>query len=104
MKKYVLLAVFLCAALWVHAEDIASDCTFQGIPLYGRVKIVNTNPDFTVKLVNFDPNLRVKRMSTAPTACGEWQFVDTNPDFTIKFVSFMADFTIQYVNFLPGLQ
>lgn len=103
MKKYLILLIFLCTALFVYAEDISSDCTYQGIALHGRVKIVNTNADFTVKIVNFEPSLRVKRVKAAPTACGEWQFVDTAPDFTIKFVDFMADFTIQYVEFLPGL-
>ena len=104
MKKYFLSLIFLSTALFVQAEDITSNCTFQGIPLYGRVKIVNTNQDFNVKLVDFASNLRVKRTAVPPITCGEWQFVDTKPDFTVKFVDFAWDFTIQYVDFLPGLQ
>jgi hypothetical protein len=103
MKKYLILPVLLFFSSLCNAENISPACTYQGIPLHGRVKVVDFAPDFTVKIVNFRPDLRVKKTSFGPTVCGEWQFVEFAPDFTVKFSDFAWDFTIQYVDYQPGL-
>ncbi len=102
-KKILAALILCCSSLYVSAGgNISSDCTYKGIPLYGRVKIVDFMPDFRVQQVDFMPDLRVKK-ALIPSSCGEWQFVDTVPDFTIQFVDFVPDFTIQYVDFMPGM-
>ena len=80
----------------------AGNCTCKGIPLMGKVKIVNAFPDFKVKIVNAFPDLKVKTVTAFPDKCGKWQFVESFPDFTIQFVEAFPDFTIQFVENFPG--
>lgn len=103
MKNLFLLLAFTAAAANGWGADISADCTYKGIALYGRVKVVDFMPDFYVQRVHFMPDLRVKETAFMPSACGEWQFVDAFPDFTIQYVDFMPDFTIELVDFMPGL-
>ena len=81
-----------------------SGCRFNGVDLYGRVKIVDFLPDVTVKTASFFPDLRVQRVNMFASSCGQWQFVDSFPDFTIKFVDLFPDITIQYVSMFPGVR
>ena len=103
MKKLLFWIALLAIVPVAAAGEIKSDCTYNGIPLYGRVKVVDFMPDFLVQKVDFMPDLRVKETSFLPTNCGEWEFVDSMPDFTIQYVDFFPDFTIQMVDFMPGL-
>jgi hypothetical protein len=90
---------------YLGKEPIRENCTLKGIPLYGRVQVVSIAADFKVcEVVKSAANLYVKKVSTFPTSCGEWQFVDNNPDFTIQFVpASAADFYIYFDNSFPGL-
>ena len=81
-----------------------SGCTYKGIPLYGKVKIVKSFPDIKVKVVKSFPDLKVKRVSSFPNQCGQWQFVDAFPDFKVQFVDAFPDITIQYVDTFPGVR
>lgn len=78
------------------------DCTCKGIPLYGKVKVVEDFADFKVEIVSSFPDLKVKKVSSFPDDCGEWEFVDSFPDFTIQYVESFPDFTIQFVESFPG--
>ena len=84
-------------------EPIDDDCRCEGIPLYGRVKVVEAFADFKVKIVSSFPDLKVKTVSAFADECGEWQFVESFPDFTVQFVESFPDFTIQFVENFPGL-
>ena len=80
-----------------------SDCTCKGIPLKGKVKIVNSYADFKVKVEhNSWYDLKVKVVTHFPDGCGKWQFVDSYPDFTIQFVDSYYDFTIKFDDHFPG--
>lgn len=87
----------------IFTLDIASDCTFEGTPLHGRVQIVESFADFDVKVTTSFPDLNVKRVSSFADECGEWIFVDSFPDFTIRLVDSFEDFSIEYVDSFPGL-
>ena len=82
------------------------NCTFNGKPLYGRVKIVDGAADFKVKVVECFPDLKVLRVDAFPDKCGRWMFVEDNDfsDFTIQLVDGASDFTIMYVDAFPGVQ
>jgi len=84
-------------------EKIDPDCTFKGKKMYGKVKIVESFPDYKVKVVTSFPDLKVKNVTSFPSECGKWQFVESFPDFTVKFVESFPDFTIKYVESFPGL-
>ena len=86
-----------------HAGNL-SGCTYKGIPLQGKVKIVKSFPDIKVKVVKSFPDLKVKRVSSFPNQCGQWQFVDAFPDFKVQFVGAFPDITIQYVDAFPGVR
>tara|TARA_B100001939_G_scaffold264074_1_gene231290 strand:+ start:12613 stop:12954 length:342 start_codon:yes stop_codon:yes gene_type:complete len=90
-----------CLAL--NAESVGKDCTFKGVPLKGKVKVVDSFPDFKVKVVDSFPDLKVKTVDSFPDDCGEWKFVDSFPDFKIKFVTSFPDFKIKMVDSFPGL-
>lgn len=113
MKKFlsVFLFVFLsflfCPS-FIRAENVREknpiqDCRLKGIPLHGKVKVVQSFADFKVKVVQSFPDLKVKKVSSFPDNCGEWQFVESFPDFTVQFVESFPDFTIQFVESFPGM-
>ena len=78
------------------------NCTFNGKPLYGRVKIVDGFADFKVKIVDDFPDIRVKLVDEFPTDCGRWKIVEEFPDFTIQIVDAFPDFRVKYVDSFPG--
>src|SRR5690606_36344098 len=83
-------------------EQQKKDCHYKGIPLYGKVKIVEHLPDLTVQVVQSFPDLKVKLVDQFPDECGEWQIVEHLPDIKVKFVTAFPDVKIQYVNAFPG--
>ena len=93
-----LLAIALPAS-----SEVGSDCTFEGTPLYGKVKMVESFPDIKVKFVNSFPDLKVKYVNSFADSCGEWKMVESFPDFTIKAVSSFPDIEVKIVTSFPGL-
>ena len=79
-------------------------CSCENIPLYGKVKVVDSYADFEVKIVNSYADLEVKLVDSYASTCGEWTFVEQYPDFTIKFVESYPDFTIKFVESYPGVK
>jgi hypothetical protein len=95
----------LSSILMVSAQaDTLSGCSYKGIPLYGKVKVVNAFPDIKVKVVRSFPDLKVKRVNAFANQCGLWQFVDAFPDFKVQFVDSFPDIKIQYVDAFPGVR
>ena len=96
--------IFLCLnfCMTVKAE-VGSNCTWKGIPLFGKVKVVNSFPDIEVEVVSSFPDLKVKKVNSFANSCGEWIFVESFPDFTVKFVSSFPDIKIKYVSSFPGI-
>lgn len=102
--KRVALLMPLLVALPARADPAVSEnCAFDGIPLKGKVQIVESFADIEVKVVDSFPDLKVKTVSSFPDDCGEWEFVESFPDFTIKYVDSFADVEIQFVESFPGL-
>jgi len=85
------------------ADDKVTDCKCKGVALYGKVKIVNSFPDFKIKVVDSFPDLRVRFVDSFPDECGKWKIVDSFPDFTIQYVESFPDFTIKIVESFPGM-
>ncbi len=102
MLKIIPFFLFLSAALPAQAGEIAPDCTYNGIPLYGDVKIVEHFGDFEVRKVDFFADLDVK-YSTFAHSCGEWKLVDIGEDFSVEFVDIGEDFSIREVTDFPGM-
>lgn len=93
-----LLAIALPAS-----SEVSSNCTFDGIRLYGKVKVVSSFADVKVKYVSSFPDLNVKFVSSFADSCGEWQIVESFPDFTIQEVSSFPDIEVKEVSSFPGL-
>lgn len=79
-------------------------CTYNGIPLHGKVKIVESFPDIKVQVVESFPDINVKIVSNFPDDCGEWQMVESFPDFKIQFVTSFPDIKIRFVESFPGIK
>ncbi|MBD5402513.1 hypothetical protein HDR58_06910 [bacterium] len=105
MNKYLvsIVCILLFSAQQVLANPISPSCSYKGIPLYGRVKVVDSLADFNVRRVSSMEDLKVKQVSSFANSCGRWQFVDSFPDFTIKYVDSIADFSIRFVDSLEGI-
>lgn len=103
-RLYMLGIVYLLLAPTAFAGEISPDCTFRGVPLYGKVKVVDVFADFNVEIVDALCDLDVKFVDALPNQCGEWEFVDTFEDFSVKFVDVFGDFSICNVDALPGLR
>jgi hypothetical protein len=93
MKKYFSLGLlFILPTLGLHAQKY----------LNGKVKVVNSFPDYKVRIVNSFPDLKVQVVTSFPDKPGKWQFVDSFEDFSVQFVDSFEDFTIQFVESFPG--
>ncbi len=81
-------------------------CTCKGIPLYGTVRITESVwADFTIEIVDSWPDIEVKKVTSFPSACGEWQFTESAfADFTVRIVSSGADFKVKFVDIWPGVK
>ena len=77
-------------------------CTFNGFPLYGIVKFVESFPDIKVQIVDSFPDLKIKLVNSFPDDCGEWQIVDSFTDVKIKIVESFPDIKIKFVDSFPG--
>lgn len=96
-------AIFALASPAAHAGDISSDCTFNGIPLYGKVQFVDSFPDLKVQVVDSFPDLKVKMVDAFPDSCGKWKSVDSFPDFKVKIVDSFPDIKVKMVSSFPGI-
>jgi hypothetical protein len=112
MKKQAwMLSLALVTTIVFNAKVGRSDtgtinsqtCSYNGIPLFGKVKIVENSGDIAVKIVESFPDLGVNVVESYPDECGEWEFVESSPDFTIKFVESFSDLDIKFVDSFPGL-
>ena len=79
-------------------------CTCKGIPLYGKVGVVDASADFKVEIVDIGADLRVERVDIGADSCGKWEFVDIGEDFTVEFVEIGADFKVEFVEISPGIR
>lgn len=104
MKLLICIILFFILLGFTSSQKIASDCTCEGIKLYGNVKIVDSFEDFRVEFVDSFEDLDVQFVDAFPDECGKWRLVETFPDFTIKIVDAFPDFTIRKVEAFPGIK
>lgn len=86
------------------ADTLWSGCSFRGISLHGKVKVVTAFPDIKVQVVDAFPDIAVKWVTAFPDDCGKWKKVDAFPDFKIQFVDAFPDIKIQVVDAFPGMR
>lgn len=106
MKKILVFVLVFCFALLLPSyatNPITPDGYYKGIPLTGKVRIVNYNGNFRVKVSEHFPDLNVKLVERFPDDVGEWQIVEYGEDFTIEFVNYGEDFSIRFVTSFPGV-
>ncbi len=110
MKKIIIAVMALCLVAGILADGTPGtgavskgECTFRGIRLYGRVKVVDRFPDIKVQVVTSFPDLKVQVVNSFPDRCGKWQIVSSFPDFKIQYVSSFPDIKIMMVNSFPGI-
>lgn len=79
------------------------NCEFKNIPLYGKVKFVESFPDIKIQFVESFPDIKVKFVESFPTDCGKWQIVESFPDFTVQVVTSFPDLKVKTVDSFPGM-
>lgn len=103
------LAFFLASVVFgiggLRAEEpkVSKECSFHGIPMQGKVQVVNSFPDFKVQKVASFPDLKIQWVGSFADSCGKWQKVESFPDFKIQYVESFPDLKIQAVSAFPGL-
>lgn len=107
MKIRILIPGLLCLGLFLcPAASLANKldgCSYKGIPLHGKVRVVDALADFRVRQVDALADLKVEKVTAFASKCGQWLFVDALEDFTVEFVDALEDFSIEYVHTFPGL-
>ena len=103
IKRCLYILIIAMVLMSFTKDSPIVNCKCKGIPLYGKVKVVERFADFDVRIVEFGADLNVRKVTSLPLSCGEWQFVNEFPDFTIRFVDIAPDFTIRYVDFHSGV-
>jgi hypothetical protein len=101
MKAFTIFVVLLIHCHCFSQEINPYTCTFKGKKLYGKVKVVTSNPDFKVRIVDYSEDISVKNTENDPSRCGEWKFVEYSEDFKVRFVTSGEDFTIKYTTYDP---
>lgn len=81
----------------------AGACAFNGMPLFGAVKTVDSFPDIRVQVVTSFPDLNVELVESFPDACGRWKPVDSFADIKIQYVDSFPDLKIRFVSSFPGV-
>ena len=115
MKRLLLLLLIVLFGSLLYAaepDSVAVDsspiesetCTCKGIPLYGKVRVVDISPDFKVEIVDIGADLRVERVDIGASSCGKWEFVEIGEDFTVEFVTIGGDFKVEFVDISPGIR
>jgi hypothetical protein len=84
-------------------EVLEEDCSWNGIPLYGKVKFVESFPDIKIQYVESFPDLKVKFVDSFADNCGEWQVVESFPDIKIQVVESFPDIKVKVVESFPGM-
>lgn len=102
MKYLIFIFVFGFVISASAQSPIKEDCTYNGIKLWGKVKIVENFEDFKVRIDDNFYDLAVEKTNFA-TSCGCWEIVDSFEDFTIRIVDSFEDFTIKFVDNFPGI-
>jgi len=87
----------------VIAGDGWNGCSFAGVPMYGRVKVVSVGGQFKIRVVGSKAKLLVKGVTKPAKSCGEWQFVSGTPTFTVEIVRTGEDFTVSFGAKRPGV-
>ena len=101
--KAAALFVALFSATMRYSSPKAA-CTYNGIPLKGKVKIVDSGEDFKIRYVSYDADIRVKLVDWMADDCGEWQIVESGEDFKVKVVDWNEDLKVEKVQFTPGMK
>ena len=83
---------------------VETDCSWNGIPLYGKVQFVESFPDIKIEVVESFPDLRVQIVESFPDECGKWQVVESFPDFKVQVVESFGDIKVEYVEGFPGME
>ncbi len=132
MPKYLLYALLLIASLLLFAAsdlfptdcaspsnaneqcldtgavsdkpEITDDCHWKGLPLYGKIKFVESFPDVKIKFVESFPDIKVKFVTSFPDKCGEWQVVESFPDLKVQVVESFPDIRVKIVESFPGTE
>jgi hypothetical protein len=104
LKIFIILFIGITNLLIAQSEELINvdECTFNDMPLFGKIQFVDSFPDLTVQVVESFPDLKVKIVSSFPDDCGEWQIVDSFPDVKVKIVESFADIKIKFVESFPG--
>lgn len=84
--------------------EITENCHWKGLPLYGKIKFVETFPDVKIKFVETFPDIRVKFVTSFPNKCGEWQVVESFPDLKVQVVESFPDIKVKIVESFPGVK
>lgn len=103
-KSYVLALILLALAPLPVLAGNLSDCSYNGTPLYGKVRVVEHFGDLKIREVQHFADLKVEIVSIGPNNCGQWEFVSMGEDFTVEFVTIGEDFTVEFVNMAPGIR
>lgn len=98
MRKTVALSLLVLAC-----GSVQADTTVDVSRIYGKIKFVDSFPDYKVKVVDSFPDLKVKKVDSFPDSAGKWKTVDSFPDYKIQVVDSFPDFTIKYVDSFPGV-
>ncbi len=104
MKRFLLILICLLPIALFAENPISDSCTFNGVPLYGKVKIVDIGETFKVRVVDIGEDIKIRESNFNETTCGVWQFVTIGEDFSIRFVTIGEDFTIRFVNLDNGVE
>ncbi|WP_232462106.1 hypothetical protein [Burkholderia ubonensis] len=102
--KTAMTLALLAAPCLASAGKLDKSCTYKGIHLQGRVKVVKFHPDLKVRINKYFPDLYVQRVDIHPSECGRWKFVDSDYDFTIQYVDSFEDIEVKWTDSFPGVR
>ena len=112
MKKIFFAFILGLFCLSGFAQEVTIDkenCTLikkgKTFPLHGDIKIVERDPDITIRLVASYSDIEVKLVdSQYPFYCCTFRIVDDNPDIRVKIVESYPDLEVKIVENYPYIR
>jgi len=104
MQLKYFLSIFLILTFSLFAQVDKESCTYDGLKLYGKVKIVEYEYDLTIEVVEYNSDIDVKIVEYFPEDCCEWKLVEYFPDLKVKIVKHNADLRVRFVEKFPKIR
>jgi hypothetical protein len=95
------LTFFLSLSYQPFVENDQDDCTYKGISMMGRIRIVDHGEDVKIRVVDRGEDVKIRLVERPALYCYEWRIVEHGEDLRVRIVDHGEDMKIRFVDYTP---